>query len=60
MEIKKEITLTKEDIIEIICEKFDLDRTDATFTIKEREIGDDRFGSVDRVFDSIKIVAKQR
>lgn len=62
MDILKEVsvTLTKADLIELVCEKFELDKSKATLIVKERTFGDDRFGSESKEFDGIKITSQAK
>lgn len=57
MNIKKEIsiTLSKDDIIELVCEKFNLDKNSASINIKNTLVGDDRFGPTYEEFKSLTV-----
>lgn len=58
VETKKTYTITKELIIALVCEKFNLDPKKATTTIKYKP-ADDRFPNDEPTFESIQVTATE-
>lgn len=57
--VTKTIELSKEDLINLVCEKYGLDASGASFSYQEKTVGEYMYGGLEKEFKSIKITVKE-